>query len=465
MSLVTRARLFVLLVFSLVVVACVSADIVLTQSMMPGSAVQLSKAVNHCRPPPPVPSTTAIDRNGVRSAPPLVISPPVAYLECSDQRPPPQRQPQPPAAAATAAQPGEHLMAISGDGDVTVWNLSSMTLVVKASLNPLFRSVSSGGPPLRSSTAGAGAAPASSGSPGSPGASSPRADGASSSGASAASAKKGVSVARAGVTPEGMPLVMLACQGAFGGSLQAFTFHVGLGTWVRVADGRFALSDFYSSGPCTSSSARGRVLSALQAGVRAGSSPSPSALLQASKAGTRPVAGAVSAAGGEGAAAMGRGAVSAAAMAGGAARESLQSAVTRGHLEDSLSTAVLLGSADEFLDVLRAYAGHLAKSAGFGHGRCLFGCFLIGSCCGVCWMPGLASGPLGSCQCVSWTHRLHLVWQKLSVLRMFCVNLACICAPSSMFSCFHVFMFFVQPSYSSTLQRVFLARAVRDCRA
>ncbi|CAM9855555.1 unnamed protein product, partial [Scytosiphon promiscuus] len=56
-------------------------------------------------------------------------------------------------------------------------------------------------------------------------------------------------------------------------------------------------------------------------------------------------------------------------LAGGAARESLQSAVTRGHLEDSLSTAVLLGSAEEFQDVLRAYAGHLAKSAGFGHGR------------------------------------------------------------------------------------------------
>ena len=265
-------------------------------------------------------------------------------------------------------------MAISGDGDVTVWNLSSMTLVVKASLNPLFRSVSSGGPPPRPSTA----APASSGGPGSPGASSARADGASSSGASAsasASAKKGVSVARAGVTPEGMPLVMLACQGAFGGSLQAFTFHVGLGTWVRVADGRFALSDFYSSGPCTSpsASAGGRVLSALQAGVRAGSSPTPSVLLQASKAGTRPSA-----------AAGGQGAGTAAAMASGAARESLQSAVTRAHLEDSLSTAVLLGSADEFEDVLRAYAGHLAKSAGFGHGR--FVCVCV--CCVWLDCPG-----------------------------------------------------------------------------
>eukprot|EP00752_Nemacystus_decipiens_P011990 g10630.t1 len=309
-------------------------------------------------------SVYVYDRNGVRSAPPLVISPPVAYLECSDQRPPPQRQPPPPAtsaaaaAAAGATQPGEHLMAISGDGDVTVWNLSSMTLVVKASLNPLFRSVSSGAPPMRS--AAAAAAPASSSAPGSPGA--------SSSASASTSAKKGVSVARAGVTPEGMPLVMLAYHGAFGGSLQAFTFHVGLGTWVRVADGRFALSDFYSSGPCTSPSAssRGRVLSALQAGVRAGSSPTPSVLLQASKAGTRPAAAAAAAAA---SGAVASSAVTAAAMASGAARESLQSAVTRAHLEDSLSTAVLLGSADEFLDVLRAYAGHLAKSAGFGHGR------------------------------------------------------------------------------------------------
>ncbi len=263
-------------------------------------------------------------------------------------------------------------MAISGDGDVSVWNLSSMTLVVKTSLGPLFRSVSSCSVSPRSSTASASAAATPSGgpnpNPGAPGASPSRTcrdrDRAG-AGASASSARtRGVSVTRAGVTPEGMPLVLLACQGAFGGSLQAFTFHVGLGTWVRVADGRFALSDFYSSGPCTAPSARAGVLSALQTGVRAGSSPTPSALLQASKAGARPAAAAAAEAG------AGAGA-GAGALAGGAARESLQSAVTRGHLEDSLSTAVLLGSADEFLDVLRAYAGHLAKSksAGFGHGR------------------------------------------------------------------------------------------------
>lgn len=35
-----------------------------------------------------------------------------------------------------------------------------------------------------------------------------------------------------------------------------------------------------------------------------------------------------------------------------------------------MATAVLLGSgSEEFVDVLRSYAGHLAKNAGFGDGR------------------------------------------------------------------------------------------------
>lgn len=118
---------------------------------------------------------------------------------------------------------------------------------------------------------------------------------------------------------------------------------------------RFALSDFYSSGPCTSPANRGCVLSALQTGVRTGSSPTPAALLQASRAGAQSPA--LSA--GSAVAAAGRG----------AKRESLQSAVTRSHLEDSLGAAVLLGSAEEFMDVLKAYAGHLAKNAAFGDGR------------------------------------------------------------------------------------------------
>lgn len=117
---------------------------------------------------------------------------------------------------------------------------------------------------------------------------------------------------------------------------------------------RFALSDFYSSGPCSSSN-RG-VLSALQTGVRVGSSPTPAALLQASRAGTRAV----------GSASAGAAAI---AASGAATRESLQSAVTRGHLEESLGNAVLLGSSKEFVDILKAYAGHLAKTAGFGDGR------------------------------------------------------------------------------------------------
>lgn len=302
----------------------------------------------------------------------MVISPPVAYLECCDKRPPPRQQPP----ASAAAQPGEHLMAISGDGDVTVWNLDSMRNVVKTSLSPLFRSLTSSGVSP--------AAAAVSGSPRSPRGTS-GGTGAGAAGASAGpEAKKGASVARAGVTPEGMPLVMLACHGAPGGSLQAFTFHLGLETWVRVADGRSALSDFYSSGPCTSPSTRGGVLSALQRGVRSGASPSPGAILQASKAGKRP----------------------AVAMAGAPARESLQSAVTRGHLEESLSTAVLLGNAEEFEDVLRAYAGHLAKSAGYGEGRYAQQWFWFGWALGSTAVCDKAAWMYPSCRmsmCWSWT--------------------------------------------------------------
>ncbi|CAN0112504.1 unnamed protein product, partial [Laminaria digitata] len=175
------------------------------------------------------------DRNGVRSAPPLVVSPPVAYLECSDgPRPPPpprrQGQLQGPENASAAASSGDFLMAISGDGEVFVWNLCTMTLAAKSSLAPLFRSVTSSLVPPRSSIASSAAASAAAaGGGGSGGAGGGEVSGKSPS---------GVSVSRAGVTAEGMPLVMLACPGGFGGSLQAFALHRGLGTWVRVADGR-----------------------------------------------------------------------------------------------------------------------------------------------------------------------------------------------------------------------------------
>lgn len=152
-------------------------------------------------------------------------------------------------------------MAISGEGDVLVWNLSSMTLVVKSSLTPLFRSVAScvsstaaaaavAAPLVRSSSASASAAAAAPAvavaSRGAGGSSPGGGEGAGPSGASVGGAAgkllSGVSVARAGVTVEGMPLVMLACPGAFGGALQAFALHQGLGTWVRVADGRYVLA-------------------------------------------------------------------------------------------------------------------------------------------------------------------------------------------------------------------------------
>lgn len=122
---------------------------------------------------------------------------------------------------------------------------------------------------------------------------------------------------------------------------------------------RFALSDFYSSGPCTASSKTG-ILSALQAGVRTGSAPTPAALLQASRVGTVAPGSRI---GSSGEASGGR------RGAAGLRRESLRAAITRGHLEDSLATAALLGSPEEFEDILRAYTGHLAKNASSGDGR------------------------------------------------------------------------------------------------
>ena len=207
----------------------------------------------------------------MRSAPPLVVSPPVAYLECSNGPPLPlqrrrrqeQAQEQEPGGANAGASSGDFLMAISGDGDVFVWNLGTMTLAAKSSLSPLFRSVTSSGIPPRSSTAsstsasaaasgggggGGGGGSGSAGAPTSPhgGLAGNRGSGSGGGGGGGAGvgdvsgkSVSGVTVSRAGVTAEGMPLVMLACSGAFGGSLQAFALHRGLGTWVRVADGRW----------------------------------------------------------------------------------------------------------------------------------------------------------------------------------------------------------------------------------
>lgn len=175
-------------------------------------------------------------RHGVRSAPPMVIVPPVAYLECSD---PPTTPPKRKTGAGTPAEAsscGDCLMAISGEGDVFVWNLERMVLVAKSSLHPLYRSLAPGAAHQRSSPAGTTANATPRGGVSTPGSG----DGAHPGNVTGAGGKSSavVSVARAGVTAEGMPLVMLACPGAFGGSLQAFALHQGMGTWVRVSDGR-----------------------------------------------------------------------------------------------------------------------------------------------------------------------------------------------------------------------------------
>lgn len=125
-----------------------------------------------------------------------------------------------------------------------------MTLTAKSSLSPLFRSVACTGPLARPAAAAAATARAP-GSTGSGGGGGGGEDGAGAATVGAGGGGKvlpGVSVARAGVTAEGMPLVLLACPGAFGGSLQAFALHKGLETWVRVADGRCVFLFFCAGG-------------------------------------------------------------------------------------------------------------------------------------------------------------------------------------------------------------------------
>lgn len=188
-------------------------------------------------------SVYVYDRSGTRCGPPLVVSPPVAYLECSDysSSSQPLSRPSPDSTPYPRPTGGDQLMAISGDGDIIVWNLYTMTLTIKSSLSPLFRavSVSSSSTSASMTRQSFASTPSPPGSPTSsrPGSAGPPVVGGGSGGGGGG--KGTVSVTRAGVTPEGMPLVMLACPGAFGGSLQAFALHGGLGTWIRVADGRW----------------------------------------------------------------------------------------------------------------------------------------------------------------------------------------------------------------------------------
>ncbi|CAM9489715.1 unnamed protein product, partial [Discosporangium mesarthrocarpum] len=81
-------------------------------------------------------SVYIFDRNGVRVAPALVISPSVAYLECSSDGPPPS--------GGSGQGRGSHLMAVSGEGEVFVWDVDAMSLAVRGSLSPLLQSLTSG---------------------------------------------------------------------------------------------------------------------------------------------------------------------------------------------------------------------------------------------------------------------------------------------------------------------------------
>ena len=125
-----------------------------------------------------------------------------------------------------------------------------------------------------------------------------------------------------------------------GGSLQAFVYNEPAEIWMRVADSRFVLSDFYSTLPVSSKAPSGKNLElcALEDSVRMGnlsSSLKPSRRLTSSHADaayrqTQDVSG--------------------------------DDIITRGHCEDRMACAIALRSPDEFEIWLKRYVQTLSKS-------------------------------------------------------------------------------------------------------
>ncbi len=254
------------------------------------------------------------DRVGIRRAPAIVVGAGAAHLECSQVK-----------ANVSEAKSVEEeeeeegtekpnfLMCISTDGIVQVWDMTSLKLHVRGSLEPLISSLRVQ-PKTKMDTTTSSATSSATISP-----------------LSTTTDNPVVKVVRSGITPDGSPVVIMGCSGAFGGSLQAFLLHHGLSAWVRVADGRFALSNFHQG--------LGDVLagdgpvSQLQASVSYGVKVSTSALH------------------------IGGGDSDIIANQ----KEALQWCVTRAHLEDSLSCSSLLSSNDELKHWLSLYAHHLSN--------------------------------------------------------------------------------------------------------
>jgi protein HIRA/HIR1 len=121
-----------------------------------------------------------------------------------------------------------------------------------------------------------------------------------------------------------------------GGGLQAFVYDRSMELWMRVADSRFMLSDFYSTLPNTKSSPTG-VLFKMEDAVRSGS------VMSSIKPSHR-----------------GRDGHSAAMFHNGD-DASGGNIVTRSHCEDRMACAAVLGSPDEFKSWLLLYIQTLAK--------------------------------------------------------------------------------------------------------
>ncbi len=257
-------------------------------------------------------SVYVYDRVGIRRAPAIVVGAGAAHLECSqvvgDE-------------AETVENGAEQqpifVMCISTDGIVQVWNMTNLKLHVRGSLASLILSLRAQ-PKMKTTTT------------------TPTNDKTmtttSSSAATTTTDVAVVKVVRSGLTPDGSPVVIMGCQGAFGGSLQAFVLHHGLSTWVRVADGRFALSNFHQGlGDVLAGDGPVRML---QASVSGGVKLSASALNNHLGGDSDTVA---------------------------RQNEALQWCVTRAHIEDTLACSSLLQSDDELKHWLSLYAHHLAN--------------------------------------------------------------------------------------------------------
>ncbi|CAM9536023.1 unnamed protein product [Phaeothamnion confervicola] len=249
---------------------------------------------------------------------------------------------------AAAPPPGDFLMAVSGDSAVVSWDLRAMRLVVSGSLDPLFRSVTVGAAIVPNSAAGAaGKAGSLAASRDSSGSSFGAASAAAAAGSGVGAAQQPQSqlprVVRCGVGAGGSPAVLIQCAPSTaggGGALQGFTLHPGLQTWLRLADGRSALSDYYG----------GSGLGADDAW--AGGSLGGDSTGCGGRLATWPGGGRVAAADGgplEGATAAGSGAVA-----------RWQASVTRAHIEESMACALLLESPQELAQWLGLYVRHLA---------------------------------------------------------------------------------------------------------